>query len=153
MLFAGDRPTFATSVGVAPATTTMTLPGPVNGFGTTRYLDPYASMEELRASSGGNAGLGLINETDAWLTGRPYGLPGTATIRIDHHARNGAEMLGGAMFGEMTATDMVALLKAQDAQAAALKRIAYWQAFFGVAAVAGLVLGVGQMAYRVWGPR
>lgn len=152
MLFAGNRPTFATSVGVAPATTTMTLPGPHQGLGATRYLDPYGSLVDLRSGSG-HAGLGLINETDAWLTGRPYGLPGTAAIRIDHQAPYGAEMLGGATFGEMTAADMAALLKAQEAQAAALKRIAYWQAFFGVTAVAGLMLGLGQIAYRTWGRR
>ena len=149
MLFAGNRPTFATSVGVAPATTTMTLPGPANGLGAARYLDPYASLEDLR-SSGSHAGLGLINETDAWLTGRPYGLPGTAAIRIDHQAPYGAEMLGGPSFGEVAASDMVALLKAQEAQAAALKRIAYWQTVFGVTAVAGLALGLGQLAYRAW---
>lgn len=154
MIFAGTRPTFATSVGVAPATTTMTIPGAANGLGAARYYDPYGSLIELRATGGGsNAGLGIINETDAWLTGRPYGLPGTAVVQVDSQARYGAEMLGDANLGEMSASDLAALLKAQETQAAALKRIAYWQAFFGVVAVTGLALGMGQIAYQMWRQR
>lgn len=41
----------------------------------------------------GLAGLGLINESDAWLTGRPYGLPGSATVR---YSDGRASMLGAA---------------------------------------------------------
>lgn len=61
---------------------------------------PYASIEDLRAANG----LGIINESDAWMTGRPYGLPGTATIRLDqqhggYHNPDGyhynAAMVGG----------------------------------------------------------
>lgn len=143
MLIAG-MPTFATSVGVAPSTTTMTIPNAA-GLGATRYYDPYASIEDLRSSS---AGLGIINETDAWLTGRPYGLPGTAAIKIDHNARNGAEMLGGAMLGQPTAADMAALLVSQREQAESLKRLAFWQNVFGYTFVGLAVIGVARMIYN-----
>lgn len=140
MLIAG-MPTFATSVGVAPSTTTMTIPNAA-GLGATRYYDPYTSIEDLRSSS--SAGLGIINETDAWLTGRPYGLPGTAAIKIDHNARNGAEMLGEAP----TSSDISMLLAAQYQQAEALKRLAFWQNVFGYTFVGLVVVGAARMIYN-----
>lgn len=142
MLIAG-MPTFATSVGVAPSTTTMTIPNTA-GLGATRYYDPYTSIEDLRASS---SGLGIINETDAWLTGRPYGLPGTAAIKIDHNARNGAEMLGEA--AAPTSNDIALLLAAQYQQAEALKRLAFWQNVFGYTFVGLVVVGAARMIYNI----
>jgi hypothetical protein len=43
---------------------------------------PYETIEDLK----GRNMLGIINETDAWMTGRPYGLPGTATVRLTRRA-------------------------------------------------------------------
>jgi hypothetical protein len=42
-------------------------------------------------------GLGVIDPTDMWRTGRPYGLPGTATIHIP--SNGGAPTLMGADAG------------------------------------------------------
>lgn len=81
---------------------------------------PYASIEDLRA-----AGLGIINESDAWMTGRPYGLPGTATIRLDqqhggYHDPNGyhynAAMVGGG-FGDVAADQAAAIAALQTSVA------------------------------------
>jgi hypothetical protein len=41
-----------------------------------KFYVPYATP----ASFKGGSGLGLIDETDWWRTGRPYGLPGTQAI-------------------------------------------------------------------------
>jgi hypothetical protein len=49
----------------------------------------------------GNAGLGLITESDAWLTGRPYGLPGTATVQI---AQNADGSYSSRMLGDVGLT-------------------------------------------------
>jgi hypothetical protein len=43
----------------------------------------------------GSAGLGVVNPTDAWRTGREYGLPGTTTIQLE----------GGAGLGVVNPTD------------------------------------------------
>lgn len=59
----------AGKVGVAPGTITMFYPYGIDYRG---------------------AGLGVIDPTDFWPTGRPYGLPGTATLRVPG--------LGGAEF-------------------------------------------------------
>jgi hypothetical protein len=67
---------------------------------------PYGTPQDFRSAGG----LGLINETDAWLTGRPYGLPGTVALRIGDNGRStliGAE-LGGELGVSINAeTDMV----------------------------------------------
>lgn len=136
MIFMGNAvPTFTPAVGVAPATSTLTIPGPQSGLGTT--YSPYASIEDLRSSSG----LGLITETDAWLTGRPYGLPGTAAIRFDSSEPYGAGMLGSAPTTEAQA--MISTYEAQQAQTAALRRIAFWQAVVGTMTVASAIAVVG----------
>jgi len=85
---------FAPSVGVAPATSTLQY-----GHQRPGYFYPYGTPQDLRAG-----GLGLIDETDAWLTGRPYGLPGTVGIRIGDDGRStliGAE-LGAVGLGQAT---------------------------------------------------
>lgn len=144
MIFMGNaRPTFTPAVGVAPATTTISIPGPDNGLGVV--YSPYTSIEDLRAASS-SSGLGLINETDAWLTGRPYGLPGTAAIKFDSSEPYGAGMLGGTM-GEFNPTDVSAIVSAQREQAAALKRVAFWQTVWGATALASLGLAIGTMIW------
>lgn len=45
------------------------------GFGAT-VIDPTGVIQPYQGN-----GLGLISPTDAWLTGRPYGLPGTTAIQ------------------------------------------------------------------------
>jgi hypothetical protein len=153
---------FAHNVGVAPATTTMRLGGPSlpplpsvmqsvlpgrtapNPVAVTqpRYFMPYASLEDLRSA---NAGFGIVNESDAWLTGRPYGLPGTATIQLmqrpgGYKSPNGTHY-DARMFGDADAT-LQLILAQQQAQAAHLKRIAFWQAFAGGVTIAGVAAGI-----------
>lgn len=111
---------------------------------------PYASIEDLRAA---NAGLGIINESDAWLTGRPYGLPGTATIRLTqapggYHSPQGyhydASMVGGGFGDADTASialQMQQLVELQKAQEASIKRIAFWQALTSGIFVGAVALG------------
>lgn len=177
-------PTFATVVGVAPSTTTMELgaphgmlpieasnamamiktradaivptsPIPRSSHQRRRYYVPYASIEDLRS-----AGLGVVNESDAWLTGRPYGLPGTSAIRLtqQHGGYNNpqgyhynASMIGGG-FGDADTANAVLQLQQiqlqQQAQAAALKRIAFWQTAMGVVTVTAITAGVISMAVR-----
>ena len=110
---------------------------------------PYASIEDLRAANG----LGIVNESDAWLTGRPYGLPGTATVRLiqrpgGYHSPNGyhydAAMVGGG-FGDadtqaINAT-MQQLVEQQKTHTESLKRIAFWQAMTGGIVVGSLAIG------------
>ena len=122
--------TFVPRVGVAPSTTTMMLPTrtmapprlhtptlPVKGAGKVarrvraangKYYIPYETIEDLKGrfgAAGANmiatSGLGIINETDAWMTGRPYGLPGTATVMLTKRANgvNYASTLVGANLG------------------------------------------------------
>lgn len=164
---------FVQSVGVAPSTTTMHIPGPA-GLGSAplpsvmssvrpgrtapdrvattpaRYYVPYASIEDLRSANA--AGLGIINESDAWLTGRPYGLPGTTAITLHqrpggYHSPQGhhyTASLRGAGFGDTDAT-LMQLVEQQRAQAAQLKRIAFWQAL-------GTGLSIGAVALSAaWG--
>jgi hypothetical protein len=95
---------YAQRVGTAPATVTMTLngalgqqcppiPGPEPVYhvpqpiprgpdGKLRkkieFFVPYATPAAFRGS--GFGGLGVINQTDWWRTGRPYGLPGTQAL-------------------------------------------------------------------------
>lgn len=160
--------TFVQSVGVAPSTTTMRIPGPaglggaplpsvmqsvvpghtapVPVYNKPRYYVPYASIEDLRSANA--AGLGIINESDAWLTGRPYGLPGTTAITL--HQRSGGyhspqghhytASLRGAGFGD-TDVQLQALVEQQRVQAEQLKRIAFWQALGGGIALGATVLG------------
>jgi hypothetical protein len=103
---------------------------------------PYASLEDLRSA---NAGFGIINEGDAWMTGRPYGLPGTATIRLTqqpggYHSPEG-QHYNAAMLGDADAT-LQLILAQQQAQANALKRIAFWQSLGGGLAIGATVLSV-----------
>lgn len=115
---------------------------------------PYASFEDLRSSQ--LAGLGIINESDAWLTGRPYGLPGTAAIRLNqvpggYSSPNGyhynASMLGGNScgFGDADTVAQTAVLQqiadSQRAQQKAMERTAFWQALLGGITVGALVIG------------
>lgn len=102
---------------------------------------PYASMEDLRSG-----GLGIVNESDAWMTGRPYGLPGTAAIRLTqqpggYHSPAGyhynASMLGDADTASIAAT-LQQMAQAQQQQQKSIERIAFWQAIGG-----GLAIGAG----------
>jgi len=142
-----DSVQFAARVGVAPSTTTMQL-----GAAQRRFYMPYASLEDLKAS-----GLGIVNESDAWLTGRPYGLPGTATVRLTQHPGGyqspegyhyDASMVGGGGFGDADAT-LQLILAQQQAQAAALKRMAFWQTAMGALTVTTVVAGIGIGVYNV----
>ncbi len=165
--------TFVQSVGVAPSTTTMHIPGPAGLGGASlpsvmqsvvpgrtapdrvykpsaRYYVPYASIEDLRSANA--AGLGIINESDAWLTGRPYGLPGTTAITLHqrpggYHSPQGhhyTASLRGAGFGD-TDVQLQALVEQQRVQAEQLKRIAFWQAL-------GTGLSIGAVALSAaWG--
>jgi hypothetical protein len=167
MLMATHDPVrFATSVGVAPSTTTMTLGAaqraaqntPVGKPVKRRYYVPYASIEDLKAAYGG---LGIINEGDAWLTGRPYGLPGTATVRLSQQPGGydnsqgyhyDASMVGGG-FGDAD-TQNIALqvqkvAEAQALQAKAMERQAFWSAIQGGIFLGTFVLGaaVGITSY------
>ena len=153
MLMATQTPVrFATSVGVAPSTTTMTLGAAELGAANRSFYMPYASLEDLKAG-----GLGIVNESDAWLTGRPYGLPGTSTIRLQqrpggYHSPNGhhydASMVGGG-FGDADAT-LQLILKQQEAHTTALQRIAFWQALTGAIVVASIAVSA---AYGIFGGR
>ena len=146
MLMATQTPVrFVQKVGVAPSTTTMEI-------GAPRYYMPYASLEDLKAG-----GLGIVNESDAWLTGRPYGLPGTSTIRLQqrpggYHSPNGfhynASMVGGG-FGDADAT-LQLILAQQQAQSTSLKRIAFWQAMTGALVIASVIASA---AYGIFGGR
>lgn len=134
MLFAArELPTFARSVGVAPATTTIEIPAadmrPAPKRVTATRRAPYTTIEDLKSGLG-DSGLGIINETDAWLTGRPYGLPGTAALRLSAQEPYGAAMLGdGAAAAPAPA----------DAMAESLKKIAFWQKVAGVTTIVGTV--------------
>ena len=153
MLMATQTPVrFATSVGVAPSTTTMSLGAAELGAANRSFYMPYASLEDLKAG-----GLGIVNESDAWLTGRPYGLPGTSTIRLQqqpggYHSPNGyhydASMVGGG-FGDADAT-LQLILKQQEAHTAALQRIAFWQALTGAIVVASIAASA---AYGIFSGR
>lgn len=114
---------------------------------------PYASLEELKS------GLGIVNESDAWMTGRPYGLPGTATVRLNqvpggYHDPNGyhynASMVGGG-FGDADTQALTLqvqqLVAAQQAQEASLKRIAFWQMVGGGLTLGAVALGIGLGIY------
>lgn len=174
MFEAQRMPTFAQYVGVAPSTTTMqlgaaealqaavqSLPAPARQHAahaaqrvasaphSQRYYMPYASLEDLRSAGG----LGVVNESDAWLTGRPYGLPGTATVRLmqrqgGYHDPNGyhynAAMVGGG-FGDADTQALTAqvqqLVVAQQSQDQSLKRIAFWQAMVGGLVVGSVAIG------------
>jgi hypothetical protein len=154
MLMATQNPvSFAARVGVAPSTTTMTLP---LGAAQQRYYMPYASLEDLKAG-----GLGIINEGDAWLTGRPYGLPGTATVRLTQHQGGyqspegyhyDASMVGGG-FGDAdtanVALQLQAILQQQQAQAASLKRVAFWQMAMGALTITAVTASVAIGVVRV----
>jgi len=151
---------FVQSVGVAPSTTTMNIPGPAGLGGAPgpalvapnkpRFYVPYASIEDLRSAQIAQAGLGIINEGDAWLTGRPYGLPGTTAITLTqrpggYHSPQGFHYnasLRGAGFGDTDsiALQLAALVEQQKAQEASLKRIAFWQALSGGLAVGAVAL-------------
>lgn len=62
------------TVGVAPSTTTLVIPKTTHS--QQNYWNPYASPHDLKN------GLGIIDPNDWWVTGLPYGLPGTTTIYI-----------------------------------------------------------------------
>jgi len=168
---------FASKVGVAPATTTLVL-GDANCLGTQcfpvpdsrkpvpvppkrptaisqdpwRYYVPYATPSDFNVNGRGlGNGLGLINETDAWLTGRPYGLPGTTAIRFNKEADGqyrstliGADdgsMMGLDQDGALTAV-MLQLIEVQKAQQKAVSRIAFWAALTGGITVGTVVVAV-----------
>lgn len=140
---------FVQSVGVAPSTTTMNIPGPAGlGIATKpRYYVPYASIEDLRSANVGQ--LGIINEGDAWMTGRPYGLPGTAAIRLQqvpggYHSPQGYHY-NASMLGEdpSVALQLQSLVEQQRAQAVQLKRIAFWQALGTGLGIGAVVLSAG----------
>lgn len=111
----------------------------------TRYYMPYASLEDLSSASG----LGIINESDAWMTGRPYGLPGTAAIRLIQRPGGYDSPAGyhydAAMLGDADTltlnTTLQHLVETQQAQQKDLKRIAFWQSLTGGLVVGSLVLG------------
>lgn len=114
---------------------------------------PYSSLEDLRSA---NPGLGIINESDAWLTGRPYGLPGTATVELIQRPGGYGNNPNGAhynarMFGDAS-VDMVMQLQqiavAQQAQEKALKRIAFWQTVAGGLTIAGLAAGLALAFFK-----
>lgn len=80
-----------------------------------RFYVPYATPSELRHYRG-SGGLGLINETDWWRTGNPYGLPGTAALRLTKRpdGRWQAGLVGAGLGQD---TESATLLKqAMDAQ-------------------------------------
>lgn len=152
---------FVQSVGVAPSTTTMNIPG-AQGLGgvpgsapaapNKRWYVPYTSIEDLRSANIAQAGLGIINEGDAWLTGRPYGLPGTTAIRLTqvpggYHSPQGHHYQA-SMLGDADAT-LQLILAQQQAQAASLKRIAFWQALGGGLAIGAVALSAtfGMVSY------
>jgi hypothetical protein len=60
------------------ATTEIVAPSP----GGWRFMVPYATMTDMK-------GLGIINETDRWMTGTPNRLPGTIVLRIPGRADQG----------------------------------------------------------------
>jgi len=189
--------TFVQSVGVAPSTTTMNIPGlgeacaasrvcapspqvvyptsramptlvtaPVPGsipasvaselpalpatpaVPNKRWYVPYASIEDLRSAQ--VAGLGIVNESDAWLTGRPYGLPGTTAITLTQRPGGYRSPQGfhydaslrGAGFGDTDsiALQLQSLVEQQKAQEASLKRIAFWQSLSGGLAIGAVAL-------------
>ena len=160
-----DSVHFVDRVGVAPSTTTMTLGAPQRAAQNTpmasqrrRYYMPYASLEDLKAAY---SGLGIVNESDAWLTGRPYGLPGTATIRLTqrpggYHSPEGthydASMVGGG-FGDAdtanVALQLQAILQQQQTQALSLRRIAFWQTAAGIATATAAAVGITAAVYSV----
>lgn len=98
-------------------------------------------------------GLGLVNETDAWLTGRPYGLPGTTALEL--HERDGRWSAGlvGADLGQQEAA-LVEVMRQQlevgKGQEAALRRIAFWTAAIGslalTAAAVSVIVGIARKA-------
>ena len=95
------------TVGVAPATTTIFMP---NGRAPMRrpfparrpypvFTSPYADIVRLSGGGLGESGaLGLICPQDYWMTGRPYGLPGTTVVRI---GPDGSTSLEGAGLGSL----------------------------------------------------
>jgi len=150
---------FVQSVGVAPSTTTMHIPGAAGLAGppvapNKRWYVPYASIEDLRSAQ--VAGLGIINEGDAWLTGRPYGLPGTTAITLHqrpggYHSPQGhhyTASLRGAGLGDTDAT-LLLLVEQQRAQAEQLKRIAFWQSLSGGLAIGAVAISatLGVLSY------
>jgi hypothetical protein len=124
---------------------TINIPGPGGGppnilgkhLGT--HYDPYATPSNLKGS-----GLGLIHEGDAWMTGRPYGLPGTATVRLTQGANGkynatlrGPDGSNGAMPSDDDATAALWMLAgSQRAAQKSLHRIAFWTSLLG-----GLTVG------------
>jgi hypothetical protein len=146
---------FAEKVGVAPGTMTINIPGPGGGPPNIlgKHYDPYATGSNLgnqydpyatpTTMKGHNSGLGLIHEGDAWMTGRPYGLPGTATVRLTQGA-NGkySATLRGPDGCTATPSDDDAtaalwmLAGSQRAAQKSLHRIAFWTSLLG-----GLTVG------------
>jgi hypothetical protein len=161
---------FANKVGVAPGTTTLTLgcgaqralgiqclpepgvpapgmsldwrPGPRSATSAkNKFYEPYKDKPMLTTS-----GLGIISEGDRWRTGEPYGLPGTATIRLRKRPDGSYDSsLMGAHLGDVdaaTATVLTQLVKVQEEQAKAVKRIAFWTSLSGGIGVVAIGLGV-----------
>jgi hypothetical protein len=124
---------------------------------------PYATPQDLRAGLGRHSsarrarppssytdghsrggGLGLINETDAWLTGRPYGLPGTVAIR--YNSDGASQLRGSGGFGDDGSSGVAEVLRqildVEKESTKATKRIAFWVAAMGGLTVAGILAGV-----------
>lgn len=137
----GPRPTPEAEAPKLLAPKPAALPTPT----PPRYFMPYANIEELRAA---NPGLGIVNESDAWLTGRPYGLPGTTALQLikrpgGYDSPSGyhydARMLGEA---DNVALQLAQIVEQQKKQEESLRRIAFWQAVVGSLTVAGVAAGI-----------
>ena len=90
---------------------------------------PYASPADLfgrpiRQEPQAGGGLGLINATDWWRTGRPAGLPGTTTLRLMRDGDKWNTGLVGAGLG----------LDVDEETAKAQKRFGIGMLMFGVSA-------------------
>jgi hypothetical protein len=85
-------PSFATQTGTAPGTTT---------------LMPYGVMSDMRGLRG--AGLGVIDETDRWRTGDPYGLPGTTVVKLTPSGGAAGLLGAGLGSGSMSMGSLIAL--------------------------------------------
>jgi hypothetical protein len=100
-----------------------------------------------------STGLGVINQTDAWLTGRPYGLPGTTALRMwpDATGKYHSELVGSGLgAGEADTTELLRqLIDVQHKQEHALNRTAFWTATVGAVILAGMISGAIVDAYFI----
>lgn len=126
-----------------PLTLPPTPPVPPQPKKPWRFYVPYG----IPVNGGG---LGLINETDAWMTGRPYGLPGTTALRLyeDDAGKWSAGLIGadlgddlGQDVGELTEI-MRQFLAVQKEQQKSVHRIAFWTAMMGGITLGTIIIGV-----------